>query len=166
MNIRLAWKRWWTDEGTVAPEETYPRAGWTDGKYASAYQNGLIGGYGPKPLSGPRDLLSEGSAITVQSPSDFISHYVGPSGSLVDERVYLALSGSVMDARTLALYGDFSGDRYSMEPRSNTDMESLVAGVMDMMYGQHSGKVVGACDHCGQWNARFCPCRHCGAPVN
>jgi hypothetical protein len=22
------------------------------------------------------------------------------------------------------------------------------------------------CRHCGQWGAAFCPCRHCGAPID
>jgi hypothetical protein len=27
-------------------------------------------------------------------------------------------------------------------------------------------KAVVECGHCGQWGARKCACKHCGAPVN
>lgn len=44
--------------------------------------------------------------------------------------------------------------------------DDFIDAVMDRLYGQHAGKAVVPCQHCGQWAARFCSCKKCGAPVD
>jgi len=41
----------------------------------------------------------------------------------------------------------------------------LVDEVMELMYGSKCDKAVITCRHCGQWGARMCECRYCGAPI-
>lgn len=71
------------------------------------------------------------------------------------------------DPRNLAKW---NGDTHDARvgPSSGAEMvpsESMIDAIMDRMYGQHAGKAVVVCEHCGQFGARFCACRQCGAPV-
>jgi hypothetical protein len=52
------------------------------------------------------------------------------------------------------------------ESTNKISMDGIVDLVVHEMYGQHCGKAVVACQHCGQWGARYCSCRHCGAPID
>lgn len=93
--------------------------------------------------------------------------YLNVSGS-VQGSVELAaspfvISGSALreDPYRFALRG---GVNYSAEPKA--DMDDLLDNIMDRLYGQHCGRAVVKCQHCGQWAARFCTCKQCGAPVD
>ena len=48
----------------------------------------------------------------------------------------------------------------------DSNWEELADKIMDRLYGKHAGKAVVACQHCGQWGARYCSCRNCGAPID
>lgn len=63
-------------------------------------------------------------------------------------------------------YGPFPLVRVEDEPRSRTNLDDMLDALMDRMYGQHCGKAVVKCQHCGQWAARFCACKQCGASVD
>lgn len=94
--------------------------------------------------------------------------FVGISGSVV-RADYTPASGSMIDERSLTVL--MPDQRIEVIPAGSMVpsvemLKQLTDAIMDQMYGQHSGRVVMACQHCGQWGARFCPCRHCGAPVD
>ena len=61
------------------------------------------------------------------------------------------------------------GQQGSMVNWANADglpADDLIDAIMDKLYGQHCGRAVVPCQHCAQWGARYCACRHCGAPVD
>ena len=62
-------------------------------------------------------------------------------------------------------YNGMYGDRVDWEMRGvgffpNSDMVGKDIGGLFA-----PDKVVIKCGHCGQWGARFCECRKCGAPI-
>jgi hypothetical protein len=94
---------------------------------------------------------------------DNLAVYSGSNAVRIAPFPYLGISGAVAGRL------DY-GDPWQMEPqppaRVTTDAEALLDAVMDRLYGQHCGRAVVKCQHCGQWAARYCACKHCGAPVD
>ena len=50
-------------------------------------------------------------------------------------------------------------DRFEIPLAGLADLAAKLAPLMDV------GKAVITCKWCGQWGARFCACKHCGAPI-
>lgn len=101
------------------------------------------------PFDYPKAVLYEGVPLNISgamlSPDQvrlLSEDWVGPSGSA--RSVHASL--------------------FNAEP-PKADVEDLVAQIMDKMYGDHCAKAVVKCAHCGQFAARYCACRKCGAPV-
>lgn len=66
---------------------------------------------------------------------------------------YLTFGNVVSQAET-ALFLDVDGESVNLSEFIKNVKESL---------GQ--SPVIVKCVHCGQWGAKYCACRYCGAPV-
>lgn len=45
------------------------------------------------------------------------------------------------------------------------DIDGLTEKLMARIYGDKPAPVLVKCGHCGQWGARKCECKKCGAPI-
>ena len=96
--------------------------------------------------------------------------YYGPSGRIKTTQLMNNLQESVLSRSLGSIYApdpnNFGRDlKISNLPISEENIQYMMSQLHALKEELKPAVAVITCKHCGQWGARYCECRKCGAPI-